>query len=47
MKGSNTYTDDYYKVNNTELFVNNGIGYKLFLFRFLNTPSINVYRFNN
>lgn len=47
MSGSNTYVNGNYKIDNTELFVNNGIGYKLFLFRLFNTPSISVYRFNN
>lgn len=47
MDGSNTYINDYYKVNNTDLYISNGIGYKLFEFRLFNAPSINVYRFDN
>ena len=47
MDGSKTYVNDYYKVDNTDLYINNGLGYKLFEYRLLNTPSINVYRFDN
>ena len=47
MDGSNTYINNYYKVNNTDLYISNGLGYKLFEFRLFNTPSINVYRFDN
>lgn len=46
LDGSKTYIDDYYKVDNIDLFINNGIGYKKFEFRIFNTPRINVYRFN-
>lgn len=44
--GAKTYVDNYYIINNTELFISNGIGNESFNFRFLNTPSINIYRFN-
>lgn len=44
--GANTYINDYYKVNNTELFISNGIGYHKYNFRLFNTPSFNVYRFD-
>ena len=47
MEGSKTYVNDYYRVNNTDLYISNGIGYKKFEYRLLNTPSINVYRFDN
>lgn len=47
LDGSKTYINDYYKVDNTELFISNGLGYKSFEFRLFNNPSINVYRFNN
>ncbi len=43
-KGAQTYINDYYKVNNTEIFISNGLGYEKFNFRLFNTPSINVYR---
>lgn len=45
--GARTYINDYYKLNNTELYISNGIGYEKFNFRLFNTPSINVYRFDN
>lgn len=44
--GAKKYVNGYYKVNNTELYISNGMGYQNFNFRLLNTPSINVYRFN-
>ena len=44
--GANTYINKYYKLNNSELFVSNGLGYEKFNFRLFNTPSINIYRFN-
>lgn len=47
MEGSKTYINDYYKVDNIDLYINNGLGYKLFEYRLFNTPSINVYRFDN
>lgn len=43
--GAQTYVDKYYFVNNTYLYINNGIGNENFNFRLFNTPSINVYRF--
>lgn len=45
--GSSTYINDYYILNNTEIFISNGLGYEEFNFRLFNTPSINVYRFSN
>lgn len=45
--GAKTYVNDYYKVNNTDLYISNGIGYNKYNFRLFNTPSINVYRFDN
>ena len=46
-EGATNYINNYYKVNNTELFITNGLGYEKFNFRLLNTPSINVYKFAN
>ena len=46
-EGSSTYINDYYNLNNTEIFISNGLGYEKFDFRLFNTPSINVYRFSN
>lgn len=45
--GAKTYINDYYKLNDTEIFISNGLGYEKFNFRLFNTPSINVYRFDN
>lgn len=44
--GAKTYVNNYYVINNLELFISNGIGNEGFNFRLLNTPSINIYRFN-
>lgn len=46
-KYSKTYTNDYYKLDNTKLFVSSGIGTSKYKFRFLNKPSINFYRLRN
>ncbi|MBE6156162.1 MAG: metallophosphoesterase [Firmicutes bacterium] len=43
--GAKTYINDYYVLNNTELLISNGLGYEKYNFRLLNTPSINIYRF--
>lgn len=40
------YYKPYYKVNNTDIYISNGIGVDRFNFRLFNTPSINFYRFN-
>ncbi len=45
-EGAQTYIYNTYKLNNTEIFISNGLGYEKFNFRLFNTPSINVYRFN-
>lgn len=45
--GANTYINDYYTLDDTELFVSNGLGFDNFNFRLLNAPSINIYRFKN
>ena len=45
-KGSRKYYDNYYKVNNTDLYVSSGIGLSRINFRILNKPSINFYRIN-
>lgn len=41
------YHEKYYKLNNTDLYVSNGIGTTSFKFRLFNKPSINLYRFIN
>ena len=41
------YKDSYYKLKNTELYITSGIGCSKYKFRFLNKPSINLYRLRN
>ena len=43
-KGSRKYYNNYYKVNNTDLYVSSGIGLSRINFRIFNKPSINFYR---
>lgn len=42
--GAKKYFENYYRINDTDLFVSSGIGTNDFKFRFLNKPSINLYR---
>lgn len=42
--GSKTYYENYYKLDNKEIFISNGIGTSGLDVRFLSTPSINLYR---
>lgn len=44
--GARTYINDYYELNNTNIYISNGIGYEKYNFRLFNTPSINIYKFN-
>ena len=44
--GSKKYYENYYKVNNTDLYVSSGIGESRINFRLFNKPSINFYRIN-
>lgn len=46
-KGSNQYYDNYYKLNNTDLYISSGLGTTKFDFRLFNHPSINFYRLVN
>ena len=43
-EGSKKYYDEYYKLNNTELYISSGIGTSKLKFRLFNKPSINLYR---
>ena len=45
-KGSTNYFNDYYKLDNTKLYISSGIGTKNIRFRMFNMPSINFYRIN-
>lgn len=44
IKGAKKYSEDYYKVNNTDLYVSGGIGTSTYPFRLFNHPSINFFR---
>lgn len=41
---SKKYYDEYYKINNTDLYVSSGIGVSKIDYRLFNHPSINFYR---
>ena len=43
--GSKKYFDEQYIINDASLYINGGIGTSVLKLRFLNTPSINLYRF--
>lgn len=43
-KGCRKYYKSYYNVNNTPLYISNGIGNSMLNFRLFTIPSINVYR---
>jgi len=42
--GAKKYYDEYYNLNNKELFISNGIGTSMLNIRFMSQPSINLYR---
>ena len=46
-KYSKIYTNDYYDLENTKLYISSGIGTSKYKFRLLNTPSFNFYRLRN
>ena len=46
-EGSDNYIKVYYKVNNTHMYVNTGIGTQKYNYRLFNKPSINLYRLYN
>ncbi len=46
-KYSSKYFDDYYNLDNTELYISSGLGTGKYKLRFLNPPSINFYRLRN
>lgn len=45
-KGSRKYYENYYKVNNTNLYISSGIGLSKVNLRIFDKPSINFYRIN-
>ena len=44
--GSRKYYENYYRVNDTDLYISSGIGESSVNFRLFNKPSINFYRIN-
>lgn len=46
-EGAKNYYNEYYKVDNTELYISSGLGTTKFDFRFNNRPSFNLYRLKN
>lgn len=47
IEGANTYINSYYQVNDTKLYISNGIGTQDISMRLFNTPSITLYRLYN
>ena len=45
--GAKKYYDEYYKVNQTDLYISSGLGTSKLKFRLFNRPSINFYRITN
>ena len=45
-KGSKNYYEPYYNINDTPVYISNGLGTSLLNLRFLSPPSINLYRIN-
>lgn len=43
-RGGKKFYNNYYKVNNTDIYISNGIGVNNVNFRLFNTPSINYFR---
>lgn len=46
-QGSKKYYDEYYKINNTDLYISSGLGTSWYRFRLFNKPSFNFYRITN
>ena len=45
--GAKKYYDEYYRINNTDLYISSGLGTSKLKFRLFNRPSINFYRITN
>ena len=43
-KGAKKYYKNHYTINNTDMYISNGIGTTNFKYRLFNKPSINLYR---
>ena len=46
-KGAKKYYKEYYKVNNTDMYISNGLGTTIMNLRLFNKPSISLYRLTN
>lgn len=46
-EGAKKYYEPYYKIGNTDLYISSGVGTSVLNFRFMNRPSINLYRLSN
>jgi len=46
-KGAKKYYDEYYRLDNTDLYITSGIGTNKFKFRLNNKPSFNLFRLIN
>ena len=46
-KYSKIYYEEFYELGNTKLYISSGIGTSKYKFRFLNKPSINLFRLRN
>ena len=44
-EGARKYYDEKYIIDDAELYINGGVGTNFIKYRFLNKPSINLYRF--
>lgn len=42
--GAKNYYEEYYKINNVDIYISNGVGSSVYDFRLFSAPSINVYR---
>ncbi len=47
IEGASTYINSYYKINNNDLYISNGIGTQDISIRLFNKPSITLYRLYN
>lgn len=46
-KGSQKYILEHYKIDNSDLYISNGLGTEEYNYRLFNTPSYNIYRLTN
>ncbi len=46
-EGAKKYHNSYYRLENSDLYISNGLGVSNYNFRLFNTPSYNIYRLTN